>query len=208
MKCVICEERKPRRYCPGVRGDICPVCCGEERENTISCPLDCVYLQEARAREKPDPPDIIPFHEIRVPDRFLDEHRMVFNLALTALVEAIAATPQAIDSDIREAIEALLQTFKTLQSGLVYETRPDNSIAANIYRMMHDTIEEGRRELPKETGTSIRDTEIFSALLLLQRLEYRFDNGRKRGRAYIGHLQRFARAPASDLDIESPSLIL
>ena len=50
--CAICHTRRPRRYCPGVRGHICPVCCGTERENTVSCPLDCPYLREARVREK------------------------------------------------------------------------------------------------------------------------------------------------------------
>ncbi len=207
MKCVICEERKPRRYCPGVRGDICPACCGEERENTISCPLDCVYLREARAREKPDPPEVIPFHEIRVPDRFLEEHRAIFQLSLTSLVEAIAATPPAIDYDVREAIEALLRTHKTLQSGLVYESRPDNPVAGNIYGLMQEKIEEGRKEIAAKTGTSVRDAEILSSLLLLQRLEYRFNNGRKRGRAYVGHLlERFA--PTVAANPASPSLIL
>jgi hypothetical protein len=207
MKCVICQERKPRRYCPGVRGDICPACCGEERENTISCPLDCVYLREARAREKPNPPGEIPFREIRVPDRFLDEHRPVFNLALRSLVDAISSTPQAIDHDVREAIEALLRTSQTLQSGLVYETRPDNPVAANIYQAVQKTIEEGRVEIAKHTGTSVRDAEIFSALLLLQRLQYRFNNGRKLGRAYVGHLlERFA--PAAAANPATPSLIV
>ena len=207
MKCVICEERKARRYCPGVRGDICPACCGEERENTISCPLDCVYLREARAREKPNPPEVIPFREVRVPDRFLDEHRPVFNLALRSLVDAISATREAIDYDVREALEALLRTFKTLQSGLVYETRPDNPIAANIYQAMQQSMEQGRGEIANETGTSVRDAEVLTALLLLQRLEYRFNNGRKRGRAYVGHLlERFA--PAAAANPASPSLIV
>ncbi len=52
MKCVICEVRTARRHCPGVRGEICSVCCGTERENTIACPFDCTYLREARLREK------------------------------------------------------------------------------------------------------------------------------------------------------------
>ena len=39
--------RRPKRFCPGVRGDICTICCGTEREITVDCPLDCVYLREA-----------------------------------------------------------------------------------------------------------------------------------------------------------------
>ena len=52
MACAICETRRPRRFCPGVRGDICSICCGTEREVTVDCPLDCEYLQEARRHDK------------------------------------------------------------------------------------------------------------------------------------------------------------
>ena len=30
-----------------------PQCCGSEREVTLDCPSSCVYLQQARANEKP-----------------------------------------------------------------------------------------------------------------------------------------------------------
>ena len=53
--CKLCEKKRARRYCPGVSGEICPICCGTERENTIDCPSECEYLQEARLREKPIP---------------------------------------------------------------------------------------------------------------------------------------------------------
>src|SRR5437867_2482007 len=113
MKCAICEARKPRRYCPGVHGEICTVCCGTERENTVDCPFDCVYLREARLREKPNDFDIataasIPFFDIRVPDRFLQEHGNVVRLVAEAVVEGTFSTPGAIDSDVREALEALI----------------------------------------------------------------------------------------------------
>ncbi len=38
MKCPICDTRKPRRHCPGVHGEICSICCGNEREVSISLP--------------------------------------------------------------------------------------------------------------------------------------------------------------------------
>ena len=53
MSCVICEKRKEKRFCPAVHGRICPQCCGEQREVTLDCPSDCVYLQQAREHEKP-----------------------------------------------------------------------------------------------------------------------------------------------------------
>ena len=55
MACALCETRRPRRFCPGVRGDICTLCCGSEREVSVACPLDCEYLREAHKHEKPVP---------------------------------------------------------------------------------------------------------------------------------------------------------
>src|SRR5580693_5104828 len=51
MSCAICQTRRPRRSCPGVHGDICAICCGAQREVTVSCPSTCEYLQEARKHE-------------------------------------------------------------------------------------------------------------------------------------------------------------
>ena len=35
--CPLCETRPPRRTCPAERANICAKCCGEGREETISC---------------------------------------------------------------------------------------------------------------------------------------------------------------------------
>ena len=53
MSCAICEKRKEKRFCPAIHGRICPQCCGEQREVTLDCPSDCVYLLQAREHEKP-----------------------------------------------------------------------------------------------------------------------------------------------------------
>jgi hypothetical protein len=132
--CVICNTRRPRRYCPGVAGDICPVCCGTERENTVSCPLDCQYLREARAREK-DPyvdPDQFPYKEINVDESFLRRNEPLLIFLASGLATTALETDNAIDNDIREALASLVRTYVTLQSGIVYEARPDNPIAGRI----------------------------------------------------------------------------
>src|SRR5437762_7846579 len=51
--CVICQKRREKRFCPAIHDRICPQCCGEQREVTLDCPTDCVYLQQAREHEKP-----------------------------------------------------------------------------------------------------------------------------------------------------------
>jgi hypothetical protein len=192
MKCAICEERKPRRHCPGVQGEICPACCGKERENTVACPLDCVYLREARLREKAVAVNRadIPFSDIQVPRQFVKEHEAVFFLAVDSVVKAIHSTPPAIDSDVRDALESLIRTYKTLQSGLVYETRPENPAAVEIYHRVQRRLADGCTEIAAKTGTSVRDTEVLSGLILLHRLTYRYNNGRRRGRVFIDHVTR------------------
>src|ERR1044071_6714998 len=75
LSCSICEKRKEKRFCPAVHGRICPQCCGEQREVTLDCPSECVYLQQARGHEKPrgindvNPADI--FLQVEVGDDFL-----------------------------------------------------------------------------------------------------------------------------------------
>jgi hypothetical protein len=209
MKCAICEERKPRRHCPGVQGEICSACCGEGRENTITCPLDCVYLREARLREKAVAVNRadIPFSDIQVPRRFVDDHEAVFLLAVDSVVRAIHSTPAAIDSDVRDALESLIRTYKTLQSGLLYETRPENPVAGELYHRVQQRVAEGRKEIAAKTGTSVRDVDVLSGLLLMHRLVYRYNNGRRRGRAFIDYLKQHPLGGAR-VNPASPSLIV
>ena len=73
MHCSICETRRPRRYCPGLRSEICSICCGASREVTVACPLECPYLGEARKHEKPPEPDMqqYPSPEVELSEDFL-----------------------------------------------------------------------------------------------------------------------------------------
>ena len=213
MKCVICEARKPRRYCPGVRGDICTICCGTERENTVDCPFDCVYLREARLREKPRELDEervaeIPFADVRVPERFVREHQDLVLLVSRALVESVFSTAGAIDADLREALDALIRTHRTLQSGLVYETRPDNPVAGRIFIALQSSIAQLTKDAAERSGVSVRDADIMAALILFQRQAYRFDNGRKRGRAFMDYLRQSLPAETEAVKPAASSLII
>jgi hypothetical protein len=194
MSCAICHVRRPKRFCPGVRGDICTTCCGTEREVTVDCPLDCIYLREAHRHEKvaPNDPHNFPNQDIRVTEDFIrDREPLLLFLARTVL-DAALASPGAVDFDIREALEALIRTYRTLQSGVYYETRPANPIAANICQVVQTGIEEFRKHEPESTGmTRTRDADILGMLVFLQRLELDNNNGRKRGRAYLDFLRGF-----------------
>jgi len=208
MKCKICGTRKPRRYCPGVSGDICSVCCGTEREVTVDCPLDCEYLEEARLHERAAPlvPKELPNRDIEVTEEFLQRHERLLLFIGVELVAASLATPGAVDFDVRDALEALIRTHRTLQSGLYYETKPNNLVAAAIQQRIQDAIQKLRADLQEKGGGSIRDAEILGILVFLERLGMHQYNGRPRGRAFIDYLRKGFPQP-QEHPLATPSLI-
>ena len=194
MSCAICHIRKPRRFCPGVRGDICTICCGTEREVTVDCPWDCPYLQEARKHERSAPvdPDKVPNQDIRVSEEFLRDHEPLLVAAGRALMGAAFDTPGAVDSDVGEALDALVRTYRTLESGVYYETRPDNVLADRICRSAQSALEEYRGDETTRLGmTHTRDVDVLTTLVFLQRLELDRHNGRPRGKAFLDFLRSF-----------------
>jgi len=208
MKCKICETRKPRRHCPGVGGDICSICCGNEREVSVNCPFDCEYLMEARLHEKLPPvnPEQIPNLDIRVSEDFLREHEPLLIFMGAKLLEASLETGGAVDSDVREALDSLIRTYRTLQSGLYYESRPNNLVAAAIHQKIQDAVVYLRKELSEKGSTAIRDAEILGVLVFLERVGLHQNNGRPKGRSFIDYLlAHFPQQQESPANV--PSLI-
>src|ERR1700733_10467738 len=99
MACAICHVRRPRRFCPGVNGDICAICCGTEREVTVTCPLDCEYLREARKHDRPPLLDeaSIPNRDIKVTKRLIEEQEPLLGFLSAALLNAALETPGVAD---------------------------------------------------------------------------------------------------------------
>jgi len=175
-----------------VHGDICTLCCGAEREVTVDCPFDCPYLQEARKHEQTVPvnPDELPNKDIRISEEFLEEHEPLLVGAMTSLVLAAFDTPGAVDSDVRDALDALIRTQRTLESGVYYETRPDNTLANRIFSATQTGLEGYRKRETEKLGmTHTRDGDVLGILVFLQRLALDRNNGRPRGRAFLDYLR-------------------
>jgi hypothetical protein len=213
---VLCKIRKPRRQCPGVHGDICSICCGTEREQSIDCPLDCSYLQDAHEHERPPEldPATLPNQDIEVTEEFLHANEIVMAFLALSIFEGTLQSPEATDWDVRQALEALVKTYRTLQSGLYYETLPVNVFAAAIVTAVQTKLADIKKREMEETGVStIRDATILGVLVFLQRLEYSHNNGRKRSRAFLDFLRGFyipsqESALEEDLEPDEPRIIL
>jgi hypothetical protein len=202
IPCKLCERKRAKRHCPGVGGEICPSCCGSERENTIDCPSDCPYLREARLHERP--PDLsalgeLPNADIRLNEDFIRAQEPLILWLVAALMRGIESG-KAVDGDAREALEALIKTYRTLESGLIYETRPANLYAAGIQEQLKLSIEELRKQLAEKTGMqTLRDADLLGALVFLQRLELQHNNGRRRGRAFFDFLRNYFPVPEASV---------
>jgi hypothetical protein len=194
-----------------VRGDICAPCCGAEREVTVDCPLDCEYLRESRKHDKPQPPlGDLPNRDIHVTEEFLEEHRGLLTFVSGAVLRAASETPGVVDFDVREALEALIRTYRTLQSGVYYDSLPSNPLAGAIYSAVRMAGDEYRKQEQQHLGMSrTRDTDVLGLLVFLQHFELASNNGRRRGRAFLEMLHGvYAGAVAAEEPRKVSSLVL
>ncbi len=203
IKCPICNVRKASRACPARNDAICSACCGQHREETIRCPLSCEHLREARKREslRELDPQSLPHRDIVLTQAYLEDHARLGYFLGEALWLAAREEPASVDSDLREAIDALIQTYRTLQSGLVYETRPANPYAAGIASRVRARIAElevrlrEHPEVPKP-----RDADFLGMLVFFQRTELQVANGRRYGRAFLDVLRQNHQPPGEGVE--------
>lgn len=217
MNCAICNLRKPKRFCPGVRGEICSVCCGTEREQSVDCPLDCTYLHEAHLHEKlPDiPAGTVPNTDIKVTEEFLRSNEVLMAFLSTAIFEGAMQAPGITDFDVREGLEALVKTYRSMSAGLYYESLPVNTFAAAIVTSVQTRLADLKKRETEATGSAstIRDAAVLGVLAFLQRLEYGHNNGRRRSRAFLDFIGRFyvpipEAGEADSMEPDEPRIIL
>ncbi len=208
MKCKLCGVRRPRRSCPGIGNDICALCCGTERENTVACPSDCEYLREARTHEaaKGVAPVQVPNSDIRITDEFVHSNSRLGGFLVLSLARAVAGLPQAVDADVREALDGLVRTYRTLESGLYYNSRPSNLLAAGIFDRVQSEVDEFRKETQQTAGmATIRDADVLGMLVFIQRLDAHMNNGRRLARVFIeflhGQLSEFGGQAAAQQSV-------
>jgi hypothetical protein len=194
LACAICEKRKEKRFCPAVHGRICPQCCGEQREVSLDCPSECVYLQQAREHEKPRPIEqldregLLP--NVEIPQQFLYEQEHLI-LGLTYALANGARHDRAIrDADLIATLGAMAKSYETLaNSGLHFEAPLTNlahqAIAAELQKMIKEYGEAEHKHLGY---TRLRDSDVLRALVFLLRMAVGRTSGRPRSRAYVDFL--------------------
>jgi hypothetical protein len=211
VTCPICGKRKATRYCPAKSEQICSLCCGREREVTISCPADCSYLIAAHRYEdehKRAMPSDTPFIEEHLPQDILHSQQQLMSLLAFQIAKFAGVEPTATDPDALAAIAALAATYKTLQSGLLYEKIPDIPVQRDLYLALTRFLDDIKREAAgKGNSGAVKDSSVFHVALFLYRMGTLRSNGRPRSRRYIEFLR--AQFPeAAQPQPEEPRIIV
>jgi len=208
LSCVICEIRKEKRFCPAVHGRICPQCCGEQREVTLDCPIDCPYLQQAREHEKPrgaeqiDPAGL--FLQIEVSDQFMYEKEHLLMGLTYALAKAARADHSLHDQDLIAALTMLSRSYeRRVNSGLYYEAPLTSDSQRRAVLEVENMVKEYREAEQKHMGySSLRDSEVLKGLVFLIRLAQGRTSGRPKARGFVEFL--FAQFPEKESAVVTP----
>ncbi len=207
--CKICGKRRAKRACPAVHGDICSICCGTEREVSLSCPLECEYLEDAHHREQPLPvaeKDLSNL-DIEVTEDFIGQQEELLLFCIYSLLQAALRTTGAVDTDVFAALDALIKTHRTMESGLMYETFSDNMIAAAIQRSFSASLADYQKlRQEREALSPVRNPEILKTLVFLHRVGQQNQNGRPRGRLYVDLLRHMT--PGTGVEEPPTGIIL
>jgi hypothetical protein len=206
--CQRCGQRRARRACPALHADICSICCGTEREVSLSCPLDCQYLREGHQHEKTLPVEAkdVAAPDIDLTEDFVGRHQEFLLFGMYTLLTAALQTPGAVDSDVLEALDALIKTYRTAESGLIYESHPENLVAFAVQRAFTASLAEYSKNLSERRSPQLRDKDILCTLVFLRRFGQQNLNGRPRGRMFLDVLRQMT--PEQRIDERAPSIIL
>jgi hypothetical protein len=167
MTCALCGQRKAKRACPGVRQDICPVCCGTKRLTEIACPPHCIYLEAAHR------------HPAAAVKRQQDQDLSVLMGALGAVSEpqlqlffvtqtfitrfAPDGGLRVVDADVAEAVGALASTFETAGRGVLYEHQAPSTAGEALRRALKTLLAEigrdGGARFEREAAEVLRGIE-------------------------------------------------
>jgi hypothetical protein len=175
VTCPRCRSRKAKRHCPALNLDICPQCCGAEREETISCPLTCEYLRDARQHEKLVPMTAAesPYASEEITEQFLLRHQTQMILLTNALFVAASAAEHT-DADVRTALDELITGAPAHPIAMAFSAR--------LAELLAGLTPEAQGRF--WSADALRKLQIF-----LLRLAVGRDNGRKRGRAFVAFLE-------------------
>lgn len=192
MKCLLCGQRKGKRFCPAKNALICAFCCGTKRVVEIDCPPNCVYLREGQgheARQKytrqfqaldPGQQRLL----LQVGEQFPD-----VLLSLEAVLASAARSRRYLsDHDAREAVGVLLQDYETENKGVLYERKAGSLDAQTLVDALRQEIETRRSNF--EPGVRHLDVAGILGCLTVMSFDLDYHLAQKTSHGYLEFLMR------------------
>lgn len=211
MTCTICAVRREKRFCPAVHERICPQCCGEQREVTLDCPSDCVYLQQARQHQEPrrlqDLPGEDLFPAIEIPEQFLRGQEPLMLGAWHTLVKCSNTDRNLTDREVIGALANMAKSYQTLaSSGLVYQEVLPGLGQQAIIDALRRLLQEFRELEQKHLGhPALRDGDVLKMLVFTLRMAHAQTSGRPRSRQFLDFLREQFATQTSIAGADDPS---
>ncbi len=200
MKCGLCDFRTAKRHCPAKNAGICAQCCGEKRVLEIDCPESCPYLIAGREHEMADYMRRIGRLTVADHDRnarvFQDHQDVIAHLEYTIAGERLASR-SLTDRDVAQAVDILLDTYRTEANGVLYEKTSDDLRIESLRRELRGVVESLRNPKADEATGIVNPQSarlplgvVIDCLECVRSMVVAFQSGKQPESGYVDFLAR------------------
>ncbi|MDX2268350.1 MAG: hypothetical protein NW208_09600 [Bryobacter sp.] len=141
------------------------------------------------------------FPDIQLPEQFTQRQAPLLSFVAMVISEGLQRIDGIVDSDARTALTSLAETYRTRQSGLIYESKPKNPIAAALFELFELRVSEYTQAQAQQTGLpAVLEGHVFGAILFYLRLAQQLDNKRRYSRSFLDAVLGFLPPSPAPLD--------
>lgn len=151
MKCIVCDQRKAKRFCPAKNASICAQCCGEKRILEIDCPESCEYLKVGRIHLVREYARYLRLLDAETFGRVMPDNKDVIAHFEQTVAEHRLTMRDLSDRVVAEALQLLIDAYKTEEKGILYEKSAHDLQVESLRRQLREIIEHHRD--PKKAAT-------------------------------------------------------
>jgi hypothetical protein len=214
MKCILCNQKKAKRFCPAKNDKICAPCCGEKRVLEINCPESCEYLKIGREREASDYGKRLRSLNSTAQDRvrkvLMERQDVVAHLEY-ALSQQRRRSRHLTDKEVKQALDILLENYTTEDKGVLYEKTSDDLQVESMRREMRGIIESYRnpegdqnRGLVDPKSTRLQLSEAIGCLEFMRSIVSAYMAEKHSSAGYVDFLLRVTPSEESRGSILAP----
>jgi len=194
MKCILCEKRKPKRYCPAKKTSICTVCCGEKRGVEINCPLDCQYYVEGQKHHQQKMMVQRIKKEgaksyVRRAELYKNNPELFAQLE-KGFVSIFRADKSLTNRDLASGLEMAKKTLETEKKGLLYQHQSGNHYADEISNHVLGIVSEYKDNPDLGPKRITIDFGIMVIGEFLDEARFYMEND-SNTKSYLTHLMRY-----------------